>query len=306
MLRHKGQAPLQIPKLFRYWNVFVTGQAATEMAIFGVLIIAAFTFIIMFSERINRQQAYIMQSFRESLKESRALKSPVSYTKIAHRRMPNISSPMNLGGMETFSADSNVVWGDRLFGLPDDLSGVGGVEPPESHTFYKLNDAEKIEVIPPLYTVVAGDGDTDANIRFSVTDGVITGYTIVAGGSGYTMAPTITIKGGGGTGATAEAVITDGVVTSVNITNGGSGYTAAPMGTVEETSTTEQTTHVVTYQDLVKSSGKDTVSTRSLTAKNVLTETSPDYDLTFYLGPDGKYYVDTDSKLERTRTMEGE
>ncbi|MFA5385842.1 MAG: hypothetical protein WC364_14500, partial [Eubacteriales bacterium] len=99
------------------------GQAATEMAIFGTLIIVAFAFIIMFSERINRQQSYIMQGFRESLREARDHGGPISYTKINHRRMPNVNSPMTLGALETFNSDSNVVWGNQLFGQPPDLNG---------------------------------------------------------------------------------------------------------------------------------------------------------------------------------------
>ena len=56
--------------------------------------------------------------------------------------------------------------------------------------------------------------------------------TVVAGGAGYSLVPTVTITGGGGTGATAVANLTGGVVTSFTITNPGSGYTSAPTVTI--------------------------------------------------------------------------
>ena len=54
--------------------------------------------------------------------------------------------------------------------------------------------------------------------------------TISTGGSAYTVAPVLTI-GGTGTGATATAVITGGVVTGFVITNGGTGYTPGALST---------------------------------------------------------------------------
>ena len=264
------------------------GQSLTEMAIFGTLIITAFSFIIMFSERINRQQSYIMQGFRESLSEARAAKGPVSYTKLADRRMPNVYSPMTLGSQETFSNDSNTIWGNKISELEN------------SYTYYKLNDADKVEVTQNLSASVSGGDGSGASVRAIVTNGVITGFTVISGGSNYTSAPTITINGGGGTGATATAVITGGVVTAVNVTSGGSGYVAAPTGSVPEVTTTIQTTHVESGQTLTRPAGADSVTNRYLRANDKLVETSSDYDKTFYLGPDGKYYVNSSSELSRS------
>ncbi len=53
------------------------------------------------------------------------------------------------------------------------------------------------------------------------------GITIVSGGTGYTVAPTITLFGTG-TGATAVATVSGGVITSINVTSGGSGYNVPP------------------------------------------------------------------------------
>ena len=54
--------------------------------------------------------------------------------------------------------------------------------------------------------------------------GVVTGLTLIDGGSGYTSAPTVHILGGQGTGATATAAVSGGSVTGLTLTAGGSGY----------------------------------------------------------------------------------
>ena len=52
--------------------------------------------------------------------------------------------------------------------------------------------------------------------------------TLSAGGSGYSVAPTVVIAGGGGTGATATAAVSGGVITGFTVTAAGSGYSSAP------------------------------------------------------------------------------
>jgi len=76
--------------------------------------------------------------------------------------------------------------------------------------------------------VVVYDGvaNVQATADADLTADAVTGYSALVGGSGYSVAPTVTV-GGDGTGATAEAVIVGGVVTAINITNGGSSYTGA-------------------------------------------------------------------------------
>ena len=89
----------------------------------------------------------------------------------------------------------------------------------------------------------------DISVGGSFTQGpLLTGITLVNGGTGYTTYPSVTFNGGGGSGATAEsflsvgsislnsataiAALTIDVVTSISINNGGSGYTAAPAVTL--------------------------------------------------------------------------
>ena len=68
-------------------------------------------------------------------------------------------------------------------------------------------------------------------IKLASGGGAITGFTVTAGGTGYTSAPTVTIAGGSGNGATATATVTDGKVTAVTIVSGGSNYSSAPRVT---------------------------------------------------------------------------
>ncbi|HEX3718622.1 MAG TPA: autotransporter-associated beta strand repeat-containing protein [Verrucomicrobiae bacterium] len=57
--------------------------------------------------------------------------------------------------------------------------------------------------------------------------GLVTSITVTSYGSGYTNAPAVTFSGGGGAGAAATATMT-GMVVSITITNVGSNYTSAP------------------------------------------------------------------------------
>ena len=65
-------------------------------------------------------------------------------------------------------------------------------------------------------------------IAYATTEnGVVTGISVLDGGSGYLAPPKINIIGDGA-GATAEAVISGGSVVGINVTSGGSGYWYLP------------------------------------------------------------------------------
>jgi hypothetical protein len=76
-----------------------------------------------------------------------------------------------------------------------------------------------------------------------LTGNFVTAVNVVSSGSGYTVAPTISLSGGGGFGATATAMVSGGQVTAINVNSAGSGYTNAPMVTIAppDASTTEVT-----------------------------------------------------------------
>lgn len=71
---------------------------------------------------------------------------------------------------------------------------------------------------------------TPAKLSAQVSGGVVTGITVVDGGSGQSVAPTVVFvaPSGQGSGAAATAIVSGGVVTGATITNGGTGYTVAP------------------------------------------------------------------------------
>lgn len=61
----------------------------------------------------------------------------------------------------------------------------------------------------------------------TIANGAVTAITVSAGGTGYTLAPTVFIMDtGGGTGATSTATVSGGVVTAITVTAGGTGYTS--------------------------------------------------------------------------------
>lgn len=74
---------------------------------------------------------------------------------------------------------------------------------------------------------------TQATGTATVSGGALTGIDVTSGGSGYLLAPAVTLTGGGGSGATATTTINSaGVVTGVTVTAGGTGYTSAPTVTI--------------------------------------------------------------------------
>ncbi len=76
----------------------------------------------------------------------------------------------------------------------------------------------------PTIAISGGRGSGAAGY-VTIVGGAITAVTIVSGGSGYNVAPTLTFNVG--SGATATATVVGGVVTGVSVSAGGSAYTTA-------------------------------------------------------------------------------
>ena len=78
---------------------------------------------------------------------------------------------------------------------------------------------------PYLAISTDSEGGVGAELSATVTGGVITGFTVVTGGSGYTYPPYIQINGNTGTGLNAICTISGGAITGAVIVTGGTGYT---------------------------------------------------------------------------------
>lgn len=92
-------------------------------------------------------------------------------------------------------------------------------------------------------TVVIECGATAISNRNATT--TLTDITVTNGGGSYVTTPIVTITGGGGgIGAAATAIISNGRVVGVTVTAGGTGYTSDPTITISE-STTKATGTVV-------------------------------------------------------------
>jgi hypothetical protein len=86
------------------------GQAATELAIFGSIILVAFSYLIVYSEKLNREQHYLMRSFRRALGKAHEVNGSCSYAVFAAHRMPNAANPYTLGDQGMFSSGSVALW----------------------------------------------------------------------------------------------------------------------------------------------------------------------------------------------------
>ncbi len=84
---------------------------------------------------------------------------------------------------------------------------------------------------PPTVMVTGGAGFGATGVA-TIAGGVVTSITLTSAGELYSFAPTVVITGGGGTGAAATGLIAPGQVTSIDVVDGGVGYTSAPTVTI--------------------------------------------------------------------------
>lgn len=122
-----------------------------------------------------------------------------------------------LGGLPGAGITNGQAVGNKLYATA--FTGSG----------WPVDSTHKVITVTPITTSVSvaftGGGGTGATAgTVTITAGVITAIAVSAGGTGYTVAPTVAITGGGGSGATATATISGGAVTGIVITAGGTGY----------------------------------------------------------------------------------
>jgi hypothetical protein len=72
----------------------------------------------------------------------------------------------------------------------------------------------------------------EASLTLTIAAGAVNGCSVASGGSGYTIAPSVSVVGGRGKGALVHVGISSGAVNSCAVDAGGSGYSKAPTGIV--------------------------------------------------------------------------
>ncbi len=122
------------------------GQALLELAILGSLVIVAFSILIGYSERYNREQSYMQQTFRATLQAAYDANNSASYATVDFRRMPNVTSPMEIGALSVFSSSNQLVWSD---GKKKDG------EETEPKSYFELNRQTVTEIEPkdPVWNI---------------------------------------------------------------------------------------------------------------------------------------------------------
>ncbi|PKN17420.1 MAG: hypothetical protein CVU71_16160, partial [Deltaproteobacteria bacterium HGW-Deltaproteobacteria-6] len=97
------------------------------------------------------------------------------------------------------------------------------------------------------FRILNASHDRFLNLQlYRATTGIVSGFSGLSGGSGYTSAPAVTITGDG-TGATAVATILGGAVNDITITTVGSGYTTANITIAPPASGVQATATAVVY-----------------------------------------------------------
>lgn len=105
---------------------------------------------------------------------------------------------------------------------------------------YELDTRNEIilskEITPADVSLVVKRIDWESGVVYDMYDDrycdQVIGINLISDGTGYTVAPTVTISGGGGSGAIAYSTVVEGGVTSIVLTNPGSGYTSSPTVTL--------------------------------------------------------------------------
>lgn len=169
------------------WRNKERAQSVTEFAILGSLVIIAFAFLINYSEKLNREQYYIQQTFRAALQEAKNANNSASYTRVVFNRMPNVSNPMELGQLQSFSSSANVLWADGKSRNED-----GSPKPGVSK--YRLNEAAAIDIPVRAEAPSPGTTETGSNVFSNTVDTITTLVKSEAPGGKITTSKTLTAK----------------------------------------------------------------------------------------------------------------
>lgn len=93
----------------------LTGQAATEMAVFGSIILVIFSSLLVYNQMQNEEQYVTMEAFRRALQTANGVKAgdegaSVSLNVIQYRRFADVFSNFWQGNRNMLSAGASVYW----------------------------------------------------------------------------------------------------------------------------------------------------------------------------------------------------
>lgn len=101
------------------------GQATTEMAIFGSLILVCFSILLTYGSTMSEQQTLQQQAFRAALQKAWSDNGFVSYGIIKTTRNPNLFGGYREGSRGSASANGAVLWAKGKI---------------DSYSYYQVND----------------------------------------------------------------------------------------------------------------------------------------------------------------------
>ena len=105
-----------------------------------------------------------------------------------------------------------------------------------TYTAASGGNPEKTE-LTLAYTPTSADDYYVIGLSGNDSENVVGTINVTAAGSGYTVAPTVTISGGGGTGARFTVVVNEALaIESVVVTTAGTAYVAASTDTIDAAS----------------------------------------------------------------------
>lgn len=148
---------------------------------------------------------------------------PTVYTTAGPRTIINMY-PYNLGATAYVA-----LFLDDGSALQIKVSDGSSVTIGAAATFYSAGAIPACSQYQSKYLIIGSDVAANAYWVWDGTalfgaGGLSPQVTVVAGGSNYTSAPTITASGGSGSGATFSVTVANGQVTDAKTTNGGSGW----------------------------------------------------------------------------------
>lgn len=172
-------------------------QAVLELAILGAVIITAFAILISYSERYNREQSYMQQTFRAALKKAKEINNSVNWDARDFRRMPNVTNPMEIGELQQFASSNSVLWSDGK--LTD-------ADKPKAYFELNRNKIVEVPISPDLhYNETVSSSSSYTSALSSSTDF----YKNESGGNittTKTLNATDTISGSAASGGTNVSV----------------------------------------------------------------------------------------------------